>query len=85
MCIRDSYEPEGYPFFWGVSPVKWEQAVAEGGLWHHALLLIDAVAGTPETQPGDLEVTAKSESGVIMGVRHKELTVEGVQLSLIHI
>ena len=33
------YEPEGYPFFWGVAPVKWEQAVAEGGLWHHACLL----------------------------------------------
>lgn len=50
------YEPEGYPFFWGVSPVKWEQAVAEGGLWHHALLLIDAVAGTPiQRFEGDLE------------------------------
>ena len=50
------YEPEGYPFFWGVAPVKWEQAVAEGGLWHHALLLIDAVAGTPiQRFEGDLE------------------------------
>jgi SAM-dependent methyltransferase len=49
------YEPEGYPFFWGVSPVKWEEAVAEGGLWHHALLLIDAVAGTPiQRFEGDL-------------------------------
>jgi hypothetical protein len=49
------YEPEGYPFFWGVSPVMWEQAVAEGGLWHHALLLIDAVAGTPiQRFEGDL-------------------------------
>jgi anthranilate/para-aminobenzoate synthase component II len=26
-----------------------------------------------------LEVTAKTDSGIIMGVRHKELTVEGVQ------
>jgi len=38
-----------------------------------------SLAGTPETQPGELEVTAKSESGVIMGVRHKQFTVEGVQ------
>ena len=38
-----------------------------------------SLAGTPETQPAELEVTAKSESGVIMGVRHRDLTVEGVQ------
>lgn len=38
-----------------------------------------SLAGTPPTQPKELEVTATSESGVIMGVRHKELTVEGVQ------
>ncbi len=38
-----------------------------------------SLAGTLESLPPVLEVTAKSESGVIMGVRHKELTVEGVQ------
>ena len=38
-----------------------------------------SLAGTPESQPAALEVTAKSESGVIMGIRHRELTVEGVQ------
>jgi anthranilate synthase/aminodeoxychorismate synthase-like glutamine amidotransferase len=38
-----------------------------------------SLAGTPETQPAELEVTARSESGVIMGVRHRELTIEGVQ------
>ena len=38
-----------------------------------------SLAGTAETQPASLEVTATSESGVIMGVRHKELKVEGVQ------
>jgi len=49
------YEPEGYPFFWGVSPKGWDEAVAAGGLWHHALLLIDAVAGTPiQRFEGDL-------------------------------
>ena len=44
-----------------------------GAVRYHSL------AGTPGTQPAALEVTATSESGVIMGVRHKELTVEGVQ------
>ena len=38
-----------------------------------------SLAGTTETQPASLDVTATSESGVIMGVRHKELKVEGVQ------
>jgi anthranilate synthase/aminodeoxychorismate synthase-like glutamine amidotransferase len=38
-----------------------------------------SLAGVPETQPRELEVTARAESGVIMGVRHRELTVEGVQ------
>ncbi len=38
-----------------------------------------SLAGTPETQPDDLEVTAHSESGVIMGIRHRKLKVEGVQ------
>lgn len=38
-----------------------------------------SLAGTPDTQPAELDVTAHAESGVIMGVRHKTLTVEGVQ------
>ena len=38
-----------------------------------------SLAGTPETTPAVLDVTARSESGVIMGVRHKTLKVEGVQ------
>ncbi len=38
-----------------------------------------SLAGTPETQPAELDVTAHSESGVIMGIRHKRLKVEGVQ------
>jgi anthranilate synthase/aminodeoxychorismate synthase-like glutamine amidotransferase len=38
-----------------------------------------SLAGTPETLPDALEVTAKAESGVIMGVRHRQLKVEGVQ------
>ncbi len=38
-----------------------------------------SLAGTPDTQPDELEVTAHSESGVIMGIRHRRLKVEGVQ------
>ncbi len=33
----------------------------------------------PETVPGSLEVTARSENGLIMGIRHKEHPVEGIQ------
>jgi len=40
---------------------------------YHSLAIV------PESMPGCLEVTAKSESGVIMGVRHRQLLVEGVQ------
>lgn len=38
-----------------------------------------SLCGTPETLPPELEVTARSESGIIMGVRHRRYTVEGVQ------
>eukprot|EP00743_Colponemidia_sp_Colp-15_P008487 GILK01009231.1.p1 GENE.GILK01009231.1~~GILK01009231.1.p1 ORF type:complete len:196 (+),score=8.75 GILK01009231.1:41-628(+) len=38
-----------------------------------------SLAGTPDTLPDVLEVTARSESGVIQGVRHKSMVVEGVQ------
>lgn len=32
-----------------------------------------------ESWPEDLEITARSDDGVVMGVRHKQLPVEGVQ------
>jgi para-aminobenzoate synthetase component 2 len=33
----------------------------------------------PETIPAEFEVTARTESGVVMGMRHRELSIEGVQ------
>ena len=38
-----------------------------------------SLAIAPDSVPPELEVTARSESGVIMGVRHRTLPVEGVQ------
>jgi anthranilate synthase/aminodeoxychorismate synthase-like glutamine amidotransferase len=38
-----------------------------------------SLAIRPDSVPEVLEVTATSESGIIMGVRHRELAVEGVQ------
>jgi len=38
-----------------------------------------SLAIRPDSVPDVLEVSARSESGVIMGVRHRTLTVEGVQ------
>ena len=40
---------------------------------YHSLAIV------PDTLPPELEATAWSESGVLMGVRHKEITLEGVQ------
>jgi len=33
----------------------------------------------PATMPDELEVSASTESGIIMGVRHRSLPLEGVQ------
>lgn len=38
-----------------------------------------SLAGMPSTVPDVLEVTATTDDGVIMGIRHVEYTVEGVQ------
>ena len=40
---------------------------------YHSLAIVS------DTLPPELEATAWSESGVLMGVRHKELALEGVQ------
>ncbi|CAI4034568.1 hypothetical protein SMKI_11G0130 [Saccharomyces mikatae IFO 1815] len=38
-----------------------------------------SLAGTEQSLPSCLKVTASTENGIIMGVRHKKYTVEGVQ------
>ena len=38
-----------------------------------------SLAVDPATVPDCLEVTAKTDNGIIMGLRHKEYSVEGVQ------
>ena len=38
-----------------------------------------SLAIEPSTVPSVLEVSARSESGIIMGVRHREYAIEGVQ------
>jgi anthranilate synthase / indole-3-glycerol phosphate synthase / phosphoribosylanthranilate isomerase len=38
-----------------------------------------SLSGQPRTVPDELEVTSWTESGVIMGIRHREFTIEGVQ------
>ena len=40
---------------------------------YHSLAII------PDSVPEDLEVSATTENGIIMGIRHKSLPVEGVQ------
>ena len=40
---------------------------------YHSLAIL------PESIPEDLEVSATTENGVIMGVRHKKYAIEGIQ------
>ena len=43
------------------------------GIRYHSLAIV------PETVPSELEVTARTQRGVIMGVRHRRYPVEGIQ------
>ncbi len=53
------YEVTYYPFFWAVDARHWEEVVETGQWLPHALLLIDAIAGTPiQAFQGDLDQVA---------------------------
>ncbi|ORX97335.1 N-anthranilate isomerase [Basidiobolus meristosporus CBS 931.73] len=54
------------------------------GLYHGvpqgiAVTRYHSLAGNPSFIPDDLVVTSRTDSGIIMGVRHKEYCIEGVQ------
>ncbi|HWS38586.1 MAG TPA: aminodeoxychorismate/anthranilate synthase component II [Actinoplanes sp.] len=38
-----------------------------------------SLAVVPDTLPAEIEVTGRTESGVVMAMRHRELPIEGVQ------
>ncbi|MBV9096785.1 MAG: aminodeoxychorismate/anthranilate synthase component II, partial [Frankiaceae bacterium] len=38
-----------------------------------------SLAVDPESMPAELDVTARTATGVVMGLRHRDLPIEGVQ------
>jgi anthranilate synthase/aminodeoxychorismate synthase-like glutamine amidotransferase len=67
-----------HPVHGKVSPISHDSRTIYRGLEnpfqatrYHSLMLEDI--------PGELEVSAHSEDGLVMGVRHRELPIEGVQ------
>ncbi len=53
------YEVSYYPFFWAIDGKHWDEVIESGNWLPHALLLIDAVAGTPIQEfHGDLNQVA---------------------------
>ncbi|MED7950571.1 MULTISPECIES: aminodeoxychorismate/anthranilate synthase component II [unclassified Streptomyces] len=62
------------------SPVEHEDGGVFAGLPSPLIATrYHSLAVEPATVPDELVVTARTESGVIMGLRHRELAVEGVQ------
>ena len=63
-----------------VSPVQHDaKGVFAGAPQPMAVGRYHSLIAKPETLPSILEVTARTAEGEIMGVRHRELNVEGVQ------
>ena len=63
-----------------VSPVQHDaKGVFAGAPQPMAVGRYHSLIAKPDTLPSILEVTARTDEGEIMGVRHRELNVEGVQ------
>ena len=63
-----------------VSPVHHDaKGVFAGAPQPMAVGRYHSLIAKPETLPSILEVTARTAEGEIMGVRHRELNIEGVQ------
>lgn len=62
------------------SPIKHDsRSIFKGLPQNNMVTRYHSLAGMPTTLPDSLEVTATTEDGVIMAIRHKQYTVEGVQ------
>ncbi|GAA5802675.1 bifunctional tryptophan synthase trp1 [Helicostylum pulchrum] len=62
------------------SPIKHDnRGLFKGVPQNNLVTRYHSLAGMPSTMPDTLEVTSTTVDGVIMGVRHKEFTVEGLQ------
>lgn len=62
------------------SPISHDgKGIFEGVSQDISVTRYHSLAGTQPSLPDTLEVTSRTEGGVIMGVRHKKYTVEGVQ------
>jgi len=69
-----------YPMHGKPSPVSHrDRGVFEGLPQHFKVGRYHSLFARRETFPSCLEVTAETEDGVIMGVRHRELPIEAVQ------
>ncbi|KAI8818738.1 indole-3-glycerol phosphate synthase-domain-containing protein [Fimicolochytrium jonesii] len=62
------------------SPVRHDgRGLYEGVLQDIECTRYHSLAGDPKTLPASLEITSTTPSGLVMGVRHKEYIMEGVQ------
>jgi anthranilate synthase len=70
----------GYPVHGKPSRVRhYGKGVFQGLPEEFAVGRYHSLYAIPEQMPAELEVTAVSDDGVIMGVRHRELPIEAVQ------
>ncbi len=84
QCIGEAFggriEPAGEIMHGKVSTISHDGRGVFAGLPEpFEAIRYHSLAIAPDSLPDELEVTARAESGVIMGVRHRSLPVEGVQ------